>query len=133
MFSSLIGPSFPNHLYTIAAKSGGVINNPPNNTAGWGCDVPNEQVEVMSNNGSTHLQNACFNFPTLTDELDAKGYSWRYYAPPAEGGFGYHWSAFNAIHHMRYGKDWQYVVSTQQFMEDASSGNLPTVSCNNAR
>ncbi len=24
MFSSLTGPSFPNHLYTIAAQSGGV-------------------------------------------------------------------------------------------------------------
>ncbi len=27
-FSSLHGPSFPNHLYTIAAQSGGVYNNP---------------------------------------------------------------------------------------------------------
>jgi phospholipase C len=28
-FSSLHGPSFPNHLYTIAAQSGGVTDNPP--------------------------------------------------------------------------------------------------------
>ena len=28
MFSSLAGPSFPNHLYTVAAQSGGVFTNP---------------------------------------------------------------------------------------------------------
>src|SRR5712692_6734749 len=53
MFSSLMGPTFPNHLYTIAAQSGGVINNPVtdknvgtlrNAAKGWGCDVPNQQV-----------------------------------------------------------------------------------------
>ena len=31
-FSSLHGPSFPNHLYTIAAQSGGVMNNPNQKT-----------------------------------------------------------------------------------------------------
>jgi phospholipase C len=28
MFSSLTGPSFPNHLYTVAAQSGGAVSNP---------------------------------------------------------------------------------------------------------
>lgn len=130
MFSSLMGPSFPNHLYTIGAQSGGAVDNPPNNTPGWGCDVANEHVSVLGNNGSTHLQDACFDFQTLADELDAKGYSWRYYAPqaPPDGGWGYHWSAFDAIKHIRYGKDWQYVVPVAQFEQDAASGNLPTVS-----
>jgi phospholipase C len=130
MFSSLMGPSFPNHLYTIAAQSGGAIDNPVDNPKlnGWGCDVPNQQVKVMDSNGKTHLQEACFNFQTLTDELDAKGYSWRYYAPPASWDFGYHWSAFDAIEHIRYGKDWQYVVPAYTFMHAADSGTLPTVS-----
>ncbi len=136
MFSSLMGPSFPNHLYTIAAQSGGVVNNPitdknvgtlRNATRGWGCDVPNQQVQVMGSDGSVSLKEACFDFQTLADELDAKGYSWRYYAPPAGTG-GYIWSTFNAIHHIRYGRDWQYVVPTQQFMSDAANGTLPTVS-----
>ena len=128
MFSSLMGPSFPNHLYIIAAQSGGAIDNPPNATSGWGCDVPGEQEPVLSNNGTTHLQDTCFNFQTLADELDAKGDSWRYYAPLESSGFGYHWSAFDAIKHIRYGKDWQNVVSTEQFMSDAANGTLPTVS-----
>ncbi len=136
MFSSLMGPSFPNHLYTVAAQSGGVINNPltDNNIGtlgkakqGWGCDVPHQQVQMKSSDGSIHLREACFNFQTLADELDAKGFSWRYYAPPS-GQSGYTWSTFDAIKHIRYGQDWKYVVPTEQFMSDANSGNLPTVS-----
>jgi len=136
MFSSLMGPSFPNHLYTVAAQSGGAIDNPVtdrnigtlgNASKGWGCDVPNQQVQVQASNGSTSLQEACFNFLTLADELDARKYSWRYYAPPA-GKPGYIWSVFNAIKHIRYGPDWKYVVPTPQFMTDAAKGTLPTVS-----
>jgi phospholipase C len=82
---------------------------------------------VQASNGSTSLQEACFNFQTLADELDARGYSWRYYAPPASTG-GYIWSTFDAIKHIRYGPDWKYVVPAAQFMTDAASGNLPTVS-----
>jgi phospholipase C len=136
MFSSLMGPSLPNHLYTIAAQSGGVINNPVTDknigtvgksSRGWGCDVANQQVEVKNPDGSTQLKEACFDFNTLADELDAKGLSWRYYAPPS-GQPGYVWSVFNAINHIRNGPDWKYVVPTPQFMTDAASGNLPTVS-----
>ncbi len=128
MFSSLMGPSFPNHLYTIAAQSGGAIDNPESSGAAWGCDAANEQVQIQASNGSTTLGDACFNFTTLADELDAKGYSWRYYAPPAGSDGGYIWSSFDAIKHIRYGPDWKYVVPTEQFLSDATKGNLPNVS-----
>jgi phospholipase C len=136
MFSSLMGPSFPNHLYTIAAQSGGVVNNPKTDgnigtlgkaSLGWGCDVAHQTVQVENGSGAVSNQEACFNFQTLADELDAKHYSWRYYAPPSGTG-GYIWSTFNAIKHIRYGPDWKFVVPTEQFMTDAASGNLPTVS-----
>jgi phospholipase C len=130
MFSSLMGPSFPNHLYTVAAQSGGAINNPLHGgdlAKGWGCDVPHQMVQVKSSTGSITEQEACFNFQTLADELDAKGDSWRYYAPPG-GHEGYAWSAFDAIKHIRYGRDWQNVVPVEQFMNDAKSGKLPAVS-----
>src|SRR5207247_5822415 len=64
MFSSLMGPSFPNHLYIIAAQSGGAINNPltdknigtlSNSARGWGCDVANQQVQVKTSSGSIQL------------------------------------------------------------------------------
>jgi phospholipase C len=136
MFSSLMGPSFPNHLYTIAGQSGGVVDNPRtdknigtlgNATKGWGCDVANQTVKVENSSGGISYQEACFNFQTLADELDAKHYSWRYYAPPSGTG-GYIWSTFDAIKHIRYGPDWKFVVPAEQFMTDAASGNLPTVS-----
>lgn len=128
MFSSLMGPSFPNHLYTVAAQSGGAIDNPNGGSSpGWGCDVANQQVKILNSNGTTQYQEACFNFQTLADELDARGYSWRYYAPPLGAG-GYIWSSFDAIYHIRFGRDWQYVVPTAQFLSDAANGTLPTVS-----
>jgi phospholipase C len=134
MYSSLMGPSFPNHLYSVAAQSGGAIDNPDtgigslgHSTNGWGCDVQGQQVKVKNSDGTTQIHEACFNFQTLADELDAAHYSWRYYAPPAGQG-GYIWSSFNAIQHIRYGPDWKFVVPTAQFMTDAAAGNLPTVS-----
>ena len=36
-FSSLKGPSFPNHLYTVGARSGGAIKN--TNSGRWECDT----------------------------------------------------------------------------------------------
>src|SRR5258708_5849576 len=43
-FSSMTGPSYPNHLYTIASQSGGAVANPSihgKQTNGvWGCDSP---------------------------------------------------------------------------------------------
>jgi len=136
MFSSLMGPSFPNHLYTIAAQSGGAINNPltdknigtlSNSARGWGCDVANQQVQVKTSSGSIQLAEACFDFNTLADELDSARDSWRYYAPPS-GEKGYIWSSFDAIKHIRNGPDWKFVVPVQQFKTDASNGTLPTVS-----
>lgn len=136
MYSSLMGPSFPNHLYTVAAQSGGAINNPVTDKnvgtlgdaiRGWGCDIKNQQVQVKDGAGKIQLKEACFDFTTLADELDAKGYSWRYYAPPS-GQVGYIWSSFDAIKHIRFGPDWKYVVPTEQFAIDAAAGNLPTVS-----
>jgi len=62
MFSSLTGPSFPNHLYTIGAQSAGAINNPKKPQkpgpkpppkpgaipfrAKWGCDAEDRKSVV---------------------------------------------------------------------------------------
>ncbi len=57
-FSSLMGPSEPNHLYTVAAQSGGMVNNPPPGIAG--------QADVYS-------------FPTMVQLLEHAHVSWKYY------------------------------------------------------
>lgn len=127
MFSSMSGPSFPNHLYTVAAQDGGALNNPPR--APWGCDAdPDDTVEVLSADGSITKHAPCFDFQTLADRMETAGVSWRYYAP-GQGQPGYIWSTLDAIHHIRFGPIWdQKVVSDHQFAEDARRGTLPAVS-----
>ncbi|MGA9968460.1 MAG: alkaline phosphatase family protein [Terriglobales bacterium] len=127
MFSSLQGPSFPNHLYTIASESGGVIGNPP--VSRWGCDAPpGTLVAALDEQGKRTQLFPCFEFRTLGDTLETAGISWKYYAPP-EDTPGYQWSAFDAIGHIRNTSQWaEHVVSFNQFADDARSGNLPAVS-----
>jgi phospholipase C len=129
MFSSLRGPSFPNHLYTVAAQSGGVINNPQPPKQTWGCDAdPDELVDVMDSKGEISKQPPCFDLPTLADRLDAAHVSWKYYAP-TRGQVGYIWSSLDAIKHIRNGPLWtSKVVPDAQFAEDARNGRLPAVS-----
>jgi phospholipase C len=128
MFSSLTGPSFPNHLYTVGAQSGGAINN-PTSAAVWGCDADDtSSVETLSDQGTIVRQFPCFDFATLTDRLDQAGMSWKYYAP-GRGQPGYIWSALDAVRHIRLTPLWtDHVVPDTQFVLDAASGNLPAVS-----
>ncbi|HLY18286.1 MAG TPA: alkaline phosphatase family protein [Bryobacteraceae bacterium] len=139
MFSSLWGSSFPNHLYTIAAQSGGAVDNPTPNGApidlGFqGCSAPPSwTVEVLSSNLQTSSYAfPCFDFPTLGDRIDAAQPSnppitWKYYSPP-QGAKGAEWNAYGAINHIRYGPDWNInIVNETQFVSDAASGNLASV------
>jgi phospholipase C len=130
-FSSLHGPSLPNHLYTIAATSNDVISTPNTRSSdwSWGCDssAPNILVQVLPPNGVISDVFPCFDFQTLADLLDAGGQSWKYYAP-TYGHQGYQYSVFNNVSHIRYGGDWNNVVTDKQFVKDAVAGNLPAVS-----
>jgi phospholipase C len=97
MFSSMYGPTFPEHLYTVAAQSGRVVGNKdPIGGEGGYCDDLEEQVirfskmsrkekrSVMkaeeANDADTIVQywervKACFNFEVLPDHLEKKGIS----------------------------------------------------------
>jgi phospholipase C len=136
-FTSMTGPSFPNHQYTIAAQSNGGISNPIFDgrelAAGWGCDSP-QGTFVVSYDPSTKQFSQispCQDYETLADLLDAVGISWKYYAPD-QGTPGYQWSAFDAVKHIRNGPEWRSnVVSYTQFVSDASDRatcKLPAVS-----
>lgn len=128
-FSSLSGPSFPNHLYTVGAQSGGAISNPTNTLNTWGCDSPEDStVDVLDELGTITPKYPCFDFQTLADSLEARGMSWKYYAP-GRGQFGYSFSALNAISHIRFTSLWnKHVVPTEDFVQDAITGQLPAVS-----
>ena len=130
MFSSLDGPSFPNHLYTISAQSAGAISNPTTGLGpAWGCDSPsNFTVQVLGSNGQITNQYPCFDVTTLADNLQATGVPWAYYGPP-QGAAGYVWVALDAINHIRNTSLWSSnVFSDTQFKIDALNGDLPAVS-----
>lgn len=125
-FSSLTGPSFPNHQYTIAAKAGSdandtVINNPLLNGQAvptWGCDSPSGTVVKLYNKTQVF---PCFTYSNLADEMTAKGVSWKYYTPsPTEKGF-----QFNALDASEQEHTSSNIVNYSQFLTDASSGTLP--------
>src|SRR5450631_1738926 len=106
MFQSNTGPSFVAHQYMIAGQSGKASENP--NTNVWGCDAkPNARVALVGPNG-TDLPGVypCFDYKTMADLLDAKGVTWRYYAPGAGGDLFFMLSAYQAIRHIRFGADW---------------------------
>jgi phospholipase C len=142
-FASVNGPSFPNHLFTIAAQSGGTHDNPLSpgqkdrgRYKTWGCDAPqSEKVVVVDTEGVEHKISPCFDFKTIGDELTNKGIPWLYYAappvpwdqPPSRS--GYIWSAYSAIRHIRNDpKMWStHVFPVQQVMRDIKQGRLAPV------
>jgi Phosphoesterase family len=62
----------------------------------------------------------------LSDLLDAKGISWRYYTPSP----GSIWTGPNAIQHIRLGPDWanHVILNQKQVLLDIAAGQLPQVS-----
>ncbi|HEV2176294.1 MAG TPA: choice-of-anchor D domain-containing protein [Terriglobia bacterium] len=129
MYASLNGPSFPNHLYTIAAQSNGVITNVPLAPT-WGCDdPPGFAADVINSKGLLSFEFPCFDFQTLADSLMSAGISWKYYAPLSDLP-GYVYSTFDSINHIRNNSTlWNSnVVDYKTFVTDAQSGNLPAVS-----
>lgn len=129
-FSTILGPSFPNHLVTVASQSAGVINNPVDILHGaWGCDSGAlARVERVDAAGNHSFVAPCFDFKTLADELSNRGITWAYYAPSI-GQPGYNWSALDAIRHIRYSPIWHRNVRPQTaFFQDIARGRLPAVS-----
>jgi phospholipase C len=121
-FSSVHGPSLPNHLYSVAAQSGGVIENMTGSTGGTNCDGSTTgTVPVMDDKGQITQHSPCFDFQTLPDVLEAAGISWKYYAD--WGGVLY------CIRHLKRGPLWsQRIAESSAFVDDAAKGKLPAVS-----
>lgn len=140
-FSSVMGPSYPNHLFSIAVENDDVAGNPiikdagayydPKNLA-WGCDSPEGTiVERRHRDGTNSYVYPCFNnFTTLGEVLSKHNISWKYYAVDKDEDAAYIWSAYDSIDKVRNNPEiWEkHVVNYKQFLSDAQSGNLPTVS-----
>lgn len=146
MFQTNEGPSFPAHQFIISGTSAPTMTSPlfaaENPLLGpAGCIAPSaETVTMIDATGSetnSPPEYPCFDHPTLTDFLDAKGVSWRYYAPSA----GSIWTAPDAIDHICQpqtiagtltctGPDWtnNVIIPEWQVLEDISNGHLAQVS-----
>ncbi|GAC1445768.1 MAG: hypothetical protein NVSMB52_08220 [Chloroflexota bacterium] len=130
-FSTVMGPSYPNHLITIAASSNNTFDNPRGQTHhAWGCDGGKFSVvgALDPNTGRKYDIKPCFDIPTMADTMQAAHVSWKYYAPKAFDS-GYIWSSFDTIKHIRYSRLWTTnVPSDTQFIPDVRNGHLPSVS-----
>ena len=141
-FASAQGPSFPNHLFTIAATSGGAHENPPQAPEllaerhretglfkSWGCDaLETAYVPVFDEDGNAEKVPPCFDFLTEGDLLSRAGIPWAYYAA-TQWQNGYIWSAYTAIRRIREDPDrWQeHVFPVDDVVEHAERGLLPPV------
>lgn len=153
MFSSMYGPTFPEHLYAIAAQAGRVTGNKlsvgryaidKNGRAGSYCTDPGEKVnrfrslseeerkDVMVAEELTNLDlvrdyyevvQPCFDFEVLPDQLNEAGISWRYYAESGE------WrNVLHAIRHIRFSKYWgPNVLSEDRAIKDVEHDRLKSV------
>jgi phospholipase C len=145
MFTSMYGPTFPEHLYTVAAQAGRVVGNKDQtNQEGGYCDDPGETVfrfEHMTKKQQKAVMRAerkadvnfivqywehiraCFNFKVIMDELNKAGISWHYYAD--EGSW---MNAMLAIKHMRFSKHWGTdITPEEQFPKDIAKERLDRV------
>jgi phospholipase C len=152
-FTSMYGPTFPEHLYTVAAQSYGIVDNKTTtNVEGNYCDDETEftkrfPIEDLTDTDVEKIMaleeditsevpdqliriaaywestRTCINMKVLPDKLERNGISWKYYANADS------WmNALQAVRHVRFGPLWEKVQPPETFLEDLEAGDLPAVS-----
>ena len=142
MFQTNQGPSFPAHQFIISGTSAPSATSnlfaAGNTSGGTGCAAaPGASVGLIDPNGNESGSTyPCFEHPTLSDELDAKGLSWRYYTPSAN----FIWTGPDAIQHICQaqtqngqmactGSEWSNVIiPPKQVLTDIANNQLAAVS-----
>ncbi|MEW6058685.1 MAG: alkaline phosphatase family protein [Actinomycetota bacterium] len=150
-FTSMYGPTLPEHLYAVAAQANDIVDNKsttdhPNSY----CDDPTESAtrfeqhlsagevrlimqleEEIARNGSNTWDLAkywdsvrlCFDIKVLPDQLEEAGISWKYYANENS------WmNALQMIRHVRYSSMWSKVRPPEEFVQDVRDGEMAQVS-----
>jgi len=153
-FSSVLAPSFPNHLYSLAGTAAGTHDNPvprsvdsdvslPNGyEKAWGCDAPKSiYVNVDRNMGSDRADSSywyaskfplkkypCLQMRVLPDALKEAGVPWAYYGAENTQ-VGYFWVAPDYIDHIRNDPmQWStHVFGVDQIVSDIQDDRLPPV------
>ena len=130
------GPSFPAHLYLIAATSGtpgsnwsiaeNDITNPPTPA---GCNASFDKTVKMIDMTSIFPGDEgnpsfpCVNPPTIFNELDDAHISWKYYTPSVDS----IWTAPYAVQSLYFGDRTKVIVPETQVLSDIQNGHLAQV------
>jgi phospholipase C len=129
-FANVLGPSFPGHLFVLAAQDGWATSNPDSTgiQAYWGCDQSSDVTLPVDDQQTCQSvpRFPCFDIPSVPDVLppgvDWKFYGSNFYVLPEI------WSMFDAVKSIRNGPGWANVVNESTFDSDVDSGHLPAVS-----
>jgi phospholipase C len=125
MFASQLDESFVAHQYVIAAQALSSANVPD---GFWGCPgTPGDTVATITHERTLGpYQRPCFDYPTLGDELDRAGLSWRFYTSKYTNPSSGFWSGYQAVRHIYDGPDWRRDIVTPQrrFLTDVARGEL---------
>jgi phospholipase C len=128
-FANALSPSFPGHMFTIAAQSGWATGNPGTDLTHpyWGCDQKmGTVIDVQDQTTCTTKQVfPCFKIPAIPDILPV-GTNWKFY------GSNFYllpevWSMFNGVDSIRNGPGWKNIVTESNFEKDITAGTLPEV------
>jgi phospholipase C len=104
-FSTLRGPSEPNHLDIVAAESGGIVNN-----------------------YDPSVYTLYYFFPEIMDELLQAGVSWKYYTGQIHPQKENLWNPLPGFSQITSNPaQFAKLVSTGQFYTDVTNGTLPQV------
>ena len=154
-FTSMYGPTTPEHLYTIAAQDNGIVDNPQNIHTPTGvpemCDDPAEYAPAFDK-GLTDAQikqikywedHVQQHYPLYVYKI---ANFWHHQKmcfnikvlPDELTRAGVSWryygdkdeiyNAMQAIKHVRFGPEWKNVVPPDDFLTDLQHGDLPSVS-----
>jgi phospholipase C len=137
MFQTNQGPSFPSHQYILSGTStisaGSELRASergidPSQKSIAGCDAPRGTLAMtIDNNGQEKTEVfPCFERPVLTDLLDAKSLSWRYYVYARKPNL---WNGPDAIRHLRDSSEYNtnVVAPPSQVLTDIANGHLASV------
>jgi phospholipase C len=111
-FTSVMGPSLPNHLYLLAGQSGGLTSD--------------AHSGVIDYNSST-VKDSIFDFESVIDELQAANVTWGYYAG-AHGSLT-NWNPVPAFSSIGDNETMlSHLAETGQFIDEVKNNSLPSVS-----
>ncbi|HTX58421.1 MAG TPA: alkaline phosphatase family protein [Verrucomicrobiae bacterium] len=130
-FAPRLIPTFPSHVFLIAAQSQFAGN--PTDGIVWGCDSKPGTTALLFGAGED-IQTPgifpCVDDPTIGDLLDRAHVSWKYYTGAIGNVVDGQINVYDAIKHMRYGLDWSRNISTPatNILSDIQNCALPSVS-----